>query len=477
VESKAWVLRGTVVLDRRGGTDLGELVKSEVARITDSKNLTNRLLPQANKRGTLKWQFKCAMAYRCDCPVRMRGWLEDDTLSVYSWEVHNEHQPIGNKRGISVEAADFLTQSIVDKVKPMVAHRSLTAKPYGKNVSYETVRGFFANHKTKIEVGVFSNTKQSWKAWCEERPWHVDAALDEPLVLSFDLTDGHFHILITTSRMLSMVLEQRRFQLPYKQADTTWKISWEGNPLIVTGTTDWKMRFLPTSFMLADHERAEEYGIAESKVAKALVEIAVKYEYDVSTAEAVPICCGDSAPAIKNGEVEAWGDEHTVDDELTCYFHMKNGVEGNVNAHLLASSTDLKEQLKVQLLNDLSYLHALPYGCTDAAFDAAVELWKDKWEFLLEQPGMVSWFEKAWLGRNKRWSRAHAPVGLPSVSNHLERHNRTIKDLLERIRSHAPKAIQDLARDVIGYWSEHRLPRELPEGPVDDEKMWLAVQV
>jgi hypothetical protein len=102
----------------------------------------------------------------------------------------------------------------------------------------------------------------------------------------------------------------------------------------------------------------------------------------------------DSAAAIKGGERLALGDEANEEDLLTCYAHCKRGVR-------------------------------------------------------MGQARMVKWFTDAWLGVNKRWSRAHAPPGLPSTTNGLEGRNNTIKILLDRIRNTAMKAINDLAQTVL----------------------------
>jgi hypothetical protein len=102
VESKEWLLRGTVKIDRRGSNDLTEVVKKEVERITDNKRLHNRLIPQrVHNTDDVKWEFKCAMARRCGCEVRTRGVLSGDILAVYSWQVHNDHVQPMNKESFS----------------------------------------------------------------------------------------------------------------------------------------------------------------------------------------------------------------------------------------------------------------------------------------------------------------------------------------------------------------------------------------
>lgn len=193
-------------IDRRGSNDLTEVVKKEVERITDNKSLHNRLIPQrVHNTDDVKWEFKCAMARRCGCEVRTRGVLSGDILDVYSWQVHNDHVQPMNKRGMTTEQREFLAKKIVDKVPPLLAHRALGKETYGRNITYEQVRYFYANNKTKIEANTFSNTKASWETWAKDKPWRVDAPGDEPLVLYHDFSEGSFRVLITTNRMLLTV--------------------------------------------------------------------------------------------------------------------------------------------------------------------------------------------------------------------------------------------------------------------------------
>jgi len=51
VESHAWVLRGTVKVNRRGTLNLAEHVKDEVVRITGTESLTNKYTPSSGQWG------------------------------------------------------------------------------------------------------------------------------------------------------------------------------------------------------------------------------------------------------------------------------------------------------------------------------------------------------------------------------------------------------------------------------------------
>ena len=155
---------------------------------------------------------------------------------------------------------------------------------------------------------------------------------------------------------------------------------------------------------------------------------------DGALSHAVHYMVADSAGAIKNGEVLVNGPlEHDEEKLLTCYSHM---LRGHFTSFVQAPDQETKT---ATIKDDLRRLHRLPYGFT-AAFDYLVERWKEKWN-ALGQEGMVKWFTKEWLGRNKRGSRAHVHPGLANSSNQIERANGTLKVLCGKRRMSATEAI------------------------------------
>ncbi len=201
------------------------------------------------------------------------------------------------------------------------------------------------------------------------------------------------------------------------------------------GTVDWGQRFIPSAFMLSRSENDNDYGSMEEAVYNCLVQMYPAQTPDGELARAIPILCSDGALAIKNGDMTAamrtgrsegytdWDYEKM----LTCYFHMMQGVEKNARA-AMKGSADEKKSMFADFKGDLKKLHMLSYGFR-AAFDVLCESLGEKWK-KREQPALWEWFETGWLGPRKRWSRAHAPVGLPSASNQTERHSRTLKEIM-----------------------------------------------
>jgi hypothetical protein len=57
-------------------------------------------------------------------------------------------------------------------------------------------------------------------------------------------------------------------------ATTAWKITWEGNPLLVLGTVGWDQKFHMTGLMLSDKERKQEYAYLMNSINDALPELA-----------------------------------------------------------------------------------------------------------------------------------------------------------------------------------------------------------
>lgn len=43
-------------------------------------------------------------------------------------------------------------------------------------------------------------------------------------------------VVLTTKRMITTAIDQRRYNAPYHQADATYKLTLEGHPVLMTGS-------------------------------------------------------------------------------------------------------------------------------------------------------------------------------------------------------------------------------------------------
>lgn len=424
---------------------------------------------------TESWEYRCNSRYN-GCEYRAKVVLErtptGQVIEISTLHDHSNHASTA-KRGLCPEVKEFLQRNF--KMTPMAAHSYLfRSYPNHRSATLAQVQNYFRNHMTAIKAKRFAHTQSSWRNYCEQHPWSPHDPPDQVSVIYFKFDAEDFHCALSTNRLLRAVIEQRKHAPAYKQADATWKIVWEGHPVLVVGTVMWGGTFVPTAWMLSGNERQQDYAAVEVAVQEKLGALAKPDETHL--VNVTPFCCADGALAIKWGERNATrrADRGLEPDKLlTCYSHMLRGAKLLARKHLRGEQ---KERMVSEVVADLQALEGLPFGFR-RAFDLLVDMWMDKWNGR-GQSQFVGIFRDSWLLENKRWSRAFVPVGLPNSTNNLERNNRSMKDILSHARTEATGAIEHIADGVVGWWSEHKLgDTPFPAGPVDREDMWVQVQV
>ena len=423
------------------------------------------------------YYFSCAEVKRCGCKFLVRALCPSLRIQVQTYGSHNEHEQRGGLRGVSAECRAALVGQILARTPPALAHQSLCLK---YKCTFRQVRSFYCNYAASIKRASWTDTIRAWTAWCNERTFVAGRTRDHTVcVLHKKITEEDFIIVLSTPALLYTRVEQMLHQTAFKMADATYKVTWEGLPLLVMGTCDWKRAFLPTAYALAMHEREEEYGQFETAVSKAVLDLARHRGADVVVLDALTkprLLCSDAASAIPLGEKFA---HPTHDDNLcnTCYSHMIRKVRQNGSTYITnVTEAKRKRELLDELVKDLQNMRWI-VSCRQ--FELAVDLFHKKWWWHHKQREVIAWLfvKGGWLDKKRRWARCHVPVGLPSSTNALERHNRTIKDLLRRKRDPGHRAISNLADGVVAHWSSQMLPRPpLSAGPDVSQKLWDETQ-
>ncbi|CAF4538799.1 unnamed protein product [Rotaria socialis] len=88
----------------------------------------------------------------------------------------------------------------------------------------------------------------------------VSQADDEPFVLSYNVTyedddddDNKFRFFISTKRLLKFFATSTRLH-----ADATYKLSWQGFPVVIVGTTDYDRKFYPFGLGVCSDEKQQK---------------------------------------------------------------------------------------------------------------------------------------------------------------------------------------------------------------------------
>lgn len=194
--------------------------------------------------------------------------------------------------------------------------------------------------------------------------------------------------------------------------DATYKLTWQGFPLIVAGTVDKCKQFHPIAVCLSKKEDAHDYAFVFNAIRQAYKHHNPLYEYKPTQLLA------DAAQAITNGFMSAFTD---IDKRIVCWAHVIRNIDDKLK-------TISDKKIRFNIRTDICNLQLCPRA---DMFNTASKLLINKWknhgddEKVLD---FLTYFQNQWLGdRNVGWYEGFS-LGVPSTNNALESNNGVIKN-------------------------------------------------
>lgn len=208
-----------------------------------------------------------------------------------------------------------------------------------------------------------------------------------------------FCCVMSTRRLLSNALNSNTIQ-----ADSTYKLMWEGYPLHVFGTTDHQRTFHIIAFAFSTKEDSGVFEFCFQAIKDKTKEI---FDKDTN----VEYLISDAAGAIKNGFRKVWPNAKLI----TCYFHVMKNVK-----EFKFDSMENREIIQ-------KHIRQLYYSPSTEHFDAGCQLFLKECKKIKESK-FATYFEKTWLSdKNKNWYHGFVNF-VPKTNNAIESTNRRIKD-------------------------------------------------
>lgn len=383
--------------------------------------------------------YRCAAGkYRVnECPAGLYLLYHSTNLRVSVYRTENEHKNHITEptRGLSIDVKNFVERKYKDGItKPkallhLIRDSEMPEPPKSKLVSFlRTLRSEVLGSPT-ISVAEL-------QAWCAERQ-HVPHDHDEPYVLasyvhaaSADLEEQDLKLVISTRRSLSLIRRSRLVQI-----DATYKLIWQGYPVIIVGTSDANHVFHPFAVAVTKGETAEDFAF----VFRAVHEADLQWNPTILLA--------DGSEAITNGFQAVFSHPFT---RLMCFFHVRKQVD-----MYLRPLT--KDQLGPRLKGDI---YALQTCASTEHFEKASQLFLKKWRMTKTDDRIrdfIDYFEKEWFLTLPNWYEGAAP-GFPSTNNGLEATNAVIKKE-NTLRERLPVGqFLTCAANMMRRWSQQRDP-------------------
>lgn len=213
------------------------------------------------------------------------------------------------------------------------------------------------------------------------------------------------------------------------QADASYKVIWQGYPILLVGTTDRRQKFHPFALAVCKGESTEDFTF----IFRAL--------QTYKPAWHPSFLLGDACEAITAAFVQVFG-VPTV--RIMCFFHVRKNIEPYYRA--------LPKVKRAELQRDVQALQTSQDADT---FSVAVPLFLRKWKTL--HPEFVKYFQAQWLAKNDQWFEG-AALGMPSTNNGLEATNGVIKSE-HTLRERLPVGqFLNCVVDIVTEWSHVRDP-------------------
>lgn len=139
---------------------------------------------------------------------------------------------------------------------------------------------------------------------------------DEPYVhheISND--DESFRFFMTTKALIKNVCHAN-----WHNADATYKLLWQGFPVLIVGTTDYNKKFHLIGVAVSMNEKEEDFEFLFASAQKCAVKL-----LDFNPLPTVVVC--DAAKAISNAFKSVFGDNSLV---IMCWAHMRKNVKNKL---------------------------------------------------------------------------------------------------------------------------------------------------
>lgn len=220
---------------------------------------------------------------------------------------------------------------------------------------------------------------------------------DEPFVIGYKHSEPvdnerYFQYVISTKQLLKNASGYRNMC-----ADATYKVVYQGYPLLLAGSVDANRKFHLIAAALSVSERAIDYEFFFNVIQKSV-------ERFCSSEFKPTVLISDASTAIINAFYKTF---ESATSNVVCWAHVKRNV--------------YKKTSNSEILSDIDKLQLMPDKKT---FERGSKLFLQKWKSSNEK--FCSYFQKTWLLKNCNWYEG-CEIRIPSTNNALESNNSQIK--------------------------------------------------
>jgi len=394
--------------------------------------------------------YRCKKAKRrgsqCRAGVSLLYHADSDKVTVYKTEADHDHTN-AEVRGIDKDVKQCIEELYNDGImKPKLIMRALQSRQL-KVPTYVQLNNYLVRYK-KQKYGSYIISLGELEQWCKENS-DVPSDENKAFVVSYkilyegedieddedDVRERIFRLFLSSVRLLNIASVASHIN-----ADATYKLIWQGFPVLVIGTTDLNKAFHPFGLAICSNEQTKDFEFIFNAVQIGMEKI----NKNPLQPKAL---VSDAADAIKNGFRNVFGNSY---NQIMCWAHMKRKIENRI------SQVNDKDTAK-EMLQDIEILQV----CSSSSlFELGITLFMKKWKFDKKEKNQsildfLQYFDDEWVKSNSGWYEG-IQLYTPSTNNALESTNRTIKDDGTFRERHVLSRFLTTSSDIVHNWSIDR---------------------
>lgn len=403
-----------------------------------------------------KQYYRCnKVKYRgpqCAAQIYLLFESNSDAVLLYRRSSDHDHEIIGTKNdyGITQETKDEINKLYALHLKPKAILARLSEINGIKVPSKKQLNNYLSDRR-RVVYGPSTISLGELEQWLINKS-EIPEDDNEPYVIYYYVYEEDdnttFRFAIGTKSLLKLATLATNLH-----ADATYKLTWQGFPVLVVGTTDKAKRFHPLCMAISSSERKEDFVMLFDALKRGALTL-----YDFNIEPKALIC--DAAKSIQNAFQEIFGTEATI---KMCWAHAKKNIQKKVEKLV-------EKKKQKELLDDIDLLHS---ATSPTLFQRALTAFLHKHA---KEEQFISYFKQEWVSLNPNWYLGSAE-GSPVTNNALESFNRTIKDS-HTLRERLPLSrFISVATNMVKEWSKDHKPETFKTLPPIELKDWtLAYQ-
>lgn len=234
-----------------------------------------------------KFRHKCQK----NCPKEIFLLLHSDIDAVTVYLSENEHQHIDQDKGLPKATMAKVEELLQNNVANSDILRTIQSLGLPQITDVQ-LRNFKSRYTTE-QLGKSNILLNELAQWCDAQKL-IPEDLDTPFVACsrFEVARKtkeieRLNIVITTKRLLSFALKRKDILI----CDATYKVIWQGFPVIVVGTVDFAKKFHPIAVMVTKTEQKSDLEFLFDTLRNSIYEIYNEdYEPEFLLADAAHAC-------------------------------------------------------------------------------------------------------------------------------------------------------------------------------------------